>query len=175
MSWSWVYIEYCIHRVQYPPSTASTQDCLSSRHSHDYKLIPEWSFSFQPASFWELEDEITFSHSDYCQLTNRWKECQHPACHPSTATQFSSTCAPLQPACTSPNSLDYGIQTRSIMASKCISKFARSRPPPSASPHSLDHRRGVNRWAYSIIIFKRTSNYSPVPPAPSPDILYVDG
>jgi len=31
------------------PSTASTQDCLSSLHSHDYELTPECSFSFRRA------------------------------------------------------------------------------------------------------------------------------
>ena len=42
--------EYSIHRVQHTPSTANTQDCLSSLHSHDYELTPECSFSFQSAS-----------------------------------------------------------------------------------------------------------------------------
>jgi hypothetical protein len=31
-------------------STASTQDCLSSLHSHDYELTPEHRFSFRRAS-----------------------------------------------------------------------------------------------------------------------------
>jgi len=51
MSWrrvqhtpSTAYTEYSIHRV-------STQDCLSSLHSHDYKLTPECSFSFRRASY----------------------------------------------------------------------------------------------------------------------------
>jgi len=44
------YTEYSIHRVQHTPSTASTQDCLSSLHSHDYELTPECSFSFRRAS-----------------------------------------------------------------------------------------------------------------------------
>ena len=39
---------------------------------------------------------------------------------------------------TRPNSLDYGLQVRSITASECISKIARLRPP-SASPNSLDY------------------------------------
>ena len=42
---STAYTEYSIH-----PSTASTQDCLSSLHSHGYKLTPECSFSLQRAS-----------------------------------------------------------------------------------------------------------------------------
>jgi hypothetical protein len=44
------YTEYSIHRVQHTPSTASTQDCLSSLHSHDYELTPECNFSFRRAS-----------------------------------------------------------------------------------------------------------------------------
>jgi hypothetical protein len=47
---STAYIEYNIHRVQHAPSTASTQDCLSSFASHDYELTPECSFSFRRAS-----------------------------------------------------------------------------------------------------------------------------
>ena len=39
-----------IHRVQHTTSTASTHDCLSSLHSHDYELTPECSFSFWCAS-----------------------------------------------------------------------------------------------------------------------------
>jgi len=38
------------HRVQHTPSTTSTQDSLSSLHSHDFQLIPECSFSFWRAS-----------------------------------------------------------------------------------------------------------------------------
>jgi hypothetical protein len=46
---STAYIEYNIHRVQHTPSTASTQNCLFSFHSHDYELTPECSFSFRRA------------------------------------------------------------------------------------------------------------------------------
>jgi len=45
-----VYTEYSIHRVQHPPSTASSQDWLSFFHSHDYKLTPKCSFSIRHAS-----------------------------------------------------------------------------------------------------------------------------
>jgi hypothetical protein len=47
---STAYIQYNIHRVQHTLSTASTQDCLSSFHSHDHELTLECSFSFQCAS-----------------------------------------------------------------------------------------------------------------------------
>jgi hypothetical protein len=39
------YSEYSIQ-----PSTESTQDCLSSLHTHDYELTPECSFSFRRAT-----------------------------------------------------------------------------------------------------------------------------
>jgi len=57
---STAYIEYNIHRVQHTPSTASTQDCLSSFHSHDYELTPECSFSFRRAS---LHDRLPSASS----------------------------------------------------------------------------------------------------------------
>jgi hypothetical protein len=50
---STAYIEYNIHRVRHTPSTASTQDCLSSLHSHHYKLSPGCSFSFRCASLYD--------------------------------------------------------------------------------------------------------------------------
>ena len=101
------------HRVQHTPSRASTQDCLSSLHSHDYELTPECSFSFrltslhdQPPSAsspWEAKGKVTLSHSHGCELTNWWIESQHRAHRPSTASKYSS--------------------------SKCISQLARSWPP----------------------------------------------
>jgi len=125
-----------IHWVQHTPTTASTQDCLSSLHSHDYELTPECSFSFWRASLhnrppsassaWELRGKVTLSHSHGCELTNWWKESQHSVRLPSTA--FSSR----------PDSLDYGLQVCTIMASKCISKLAPSLPP-SVSLKSLDY------------------------------------
>jgi len=82
----------------------------------------------------------------------------------------------IAPSCASPNSLKCGLQvypqTRSIMASNCISKLAQSRPPvhlrtrsiaaskcisklarsrpPSASPNSLDHGLQVYLQTRSI-------------------------
>jgi len=47
---STAYTEYSIHRVQHTPNTASTQDCLSSVHSHKHELTPECRVSFQCAS-----------------------------------------------------------------------------------------------------------------------------
>jgi hypothetical protein len=47
---STAYTEYSIHRVQHTPTTALTQDCLSSLHSHDHEWTPECIFSFRHAS-----------------------------------------------------------------------------------------------------------------------------
>jgi len=49
------------------------------------------------------------------------------------------------------------LQTRSIVASKCISKLARSRPP-SASPNSLDHCLKVHLKTRSITASKYIVN-----------------
>jgi len=140
------------HRVQHTPSAASSQDCLSSLHSHDYQLTPECSFSFRRTSLhdrpplssspWELKGKVTLSHSHRCELTNWWIESHHPVRRPSTASKYSSNLARSRPPSPSPNSLEHGLQvylqTRSITACK----FARAWPP-SASPHSLDHDLGV--------------------------------
>jgi len=150
MTWSWVDTGYSIHRVQHTPSTASTEDCLSSLHSHDYELTPECSFSFRRTSLhdrppsasspWELKGKVTLSHSHGCELTNWWIESHHPVRRPSTASKYSSNLARSRPSSASPNSLDHGIQvhlhTPSITASKCISKLARLRPT-SSHEHDL--------------------------------------
>jgi hypothetical protein len=71
---------YSIYRVQHTPSTAHTQDCLSSLHSHHHELTHECSFSFWRASLQdrpppasspcELKGNVTSSHSHWCELTN---------------------------------------------------------------------------------------------------------
>jgi len=119
-----------IHWVQHTLSTAYTQDCLCSLHSHDYKSTPECSFSFWRASLhdqlpsaslpWELKDIVTLSHSHICESTKWWLESQHPACCPSSASKYSSNLARSRPP-------------------KCISKLARSRPPSSHGHHLQVH------------------------------------
>jgi hypothetical protein len=74
------YTKYNIHRVQHTPSTAYTDDCLSSLHCHDHELTPECCFSFHCASLqdqppstsfpWNLKGNVTSSHSDGCKLTH---------------------------------------------------------------------------------------------------------
>jgi len=169
MSWSWVdteysihrvqeYTEYNIHRLQHTPRTASTDDCLSSRHSHDYKLTPECSFSLWRASLhdrppwacspWELTAKVSLSHSLRCELTTWWIESQHPAHHPSTASKYSSDLARLRP----PSSHDHGhpvyLQTCKITDSKCI------------SPNSLHRGLKVHLQTRSITASKCISEFT---------------
>jgi len=125
------------HRVQHTTSTAFTQDWLSSLYSHDYELTPECRMSSQHASLldrpptasspWELKGKVTLLHSHGCELTDWWIEFQDPACRSLTASQYSSKLTRSWPWSVFPNSLDYGLQVCSIMASKCI------------SPSSLDY------------------------------------
>ena len=77
---STAYTEYSVHQVQHSPSTASTPDCVSSLHSHDYELISEYCFSFQCISLHsrpptasspcEIKRKVTLSQSHSCMLTN---------------------------------------------------------------------------------------------------------
>jgi len=133
------------------PSTASTQDCLSSLHSHHHELTTECSFSFLCASLhdrppsssspWEPRGKVTWSHSHVSESTNQWIESQHPTCHQSTAWKYSSAVAWSRPPkfiskltqLWSPSSRDHGfqvhLQTHSVTISECLSRFTRSQPP----------------------------------------------
>jgi len=94
------YTMYRILRVQHTQSTVSTLDYLSSLYCHDWKLTPEYSFSFQHASLhdpplssrygWEFTGKLILLHSNGCKLTSWWIESQHPALHESTACKSSS-------------------------------------------------------------------------------------
>jgi len=182
------------HSVQHTLSTAYTQDNLSSLHSHNFGLTPECSFSFrrsslpidrhQPVLHTRFKAKVTLSDYQGGELTNWWIGSWR-AVH-------------RLPPSTRPILLDHGLQvylqtrlftscmfaqswppsayleTRSIMASKHISKYARL-PPPTASPQWLDHGLRVHIWEYLIVISSRTSNWSQTPPAASPVIACVDG
>jgi len=136
------------HRVQHSPSTASTQDCLSSFHSDDYELTPECRFCFwcallhdrppSASSPWELKNTVTLSHSHLCESTNWGMESQHPARRPLTGSKYLSKLTWLRRPSSDVHGLQVHLETRSIRASKCISKLARSRPP-SLSPTLLDY------------------------------------
>jgi len=118
-----------IHRVQHTPSTVSTQDCLSSLHSHEYRLTPEWNFRGaslhdrlpSAKSPWKPKGIVTWLHSHGGELTNRWIESQHPARLQSTASKSSSNLPWSRPPSF--------VQTCLITVSKCISKLAQSRTP----------------------------------------------
>jgi len=162
------------HRVQHTPSTTSTQDCLSSLHSHDYKLTPQCSFSFRRTSLHDwppsasspggVKGKVTLSHSHGCELTNWWIECQHRARRPSAASKYSSNLTWSRPPSASPNLLDHSLQvylqTRSITASKCICKLAQSQPP-SVSPNTLDYGLQVRTITASKCISEFTQSWPP--------------
>jgi len=157
------------HDNELTPSTTSTQDCLSSLHSHDYMLPPECSIRCRRTSLhdrppsasspWELKGKVTLSHSHGCELTNWWIESQHRACRPSTASKYSSNHTSSRPPSASANTLDHSLQvhlqTRPITATKCISKLARLRPPSS---HDLGLQ--VHLWVYSILASKCISEFT---------------
>jgi len=69
------------------------------------------------------------------------------------ASKCISKLARSQPPSASLNSLDYGLQVRTIMASMCISKLVRSRSR-SASLNSLDHGLQVYLQIRSITASK---------------------
>jgi len=137
MSWhqvqhtpSTAYTKYSIHRVQHTPSTAYTADCviprlnvsqpvsqlsadyvvLNSLRSHDYESSNELSLSFHRTCLSIYRLQIRSLQIDCLQIDH---------------LQFNR----LQI-----NHLQVLLQSRLIMASKCISKLTRS-----GSPSSHDH------------------------------------
>jgi len=104
------------------------------------------------------------------QLTDEWSFSTRRAVHrPALSSCPISLDHGLQSA--SQNSLDYGLQVRTIMASKCFSKLARSWPP-SASPNWLDDDLQVYLPTRSIkaskFIYKLARSR---PPSVSPNSL----
>ena len=117
------YTEYSIHRVQHTPSTASTvhsihlvQHTLRPAYTA-YCIIPRSSVSrSQPVSHLAAEHVVLNSpHSHNYKLTNEWSLSSCRASLPIYRLQIDRLKALLQ--------------SSSIMASKCISKLARSHPP----------------------------------------------
>jgi len=153
MQWSWVNAGCSIHRVLHTPSTASSQDRLSPAASQLSSL--GGPYCTQLSTFPRLR-------------VNQWIESQLPSHLPPDLPPPNRL-----PPSTPPISIDHGLQvylqtrritafkfarsrtpsaylqTRSIAASQCISKLARSRPK-SASPNSLYHGLQVHLWAHSI-------------------------
>ena len=182
MQWSRANTEYGIHRVQYTPSTAytevlhtlstaSTQECVFSLHSHDYELTPECSFCLRQASQhdrppsasspWQLKGKVPLSHSDSCEITDWSEESQHLARHPSTASKYLSKLTRLRPK----SSHDYGLQVHLQTRSITTSKHARCRPP-SVSANSLDYSLQVYLQTCSITASNQARSR---PPSSSPN------
>ena len=91
-----------------------------------------------------------------------------------TASKWISKLDWLLPPSASPNSLDYCLQVPRITASQCMFKLDQIQPP-SASQNPLNSVLGVYPWVRSIVISRRTSNFSQALAAASPDILCIDG
>jgi len=183
---STAYTEYRLHQVQLTPSTVSTQDCLSSLYFHDYELTHQCSFSFRCAflqnrppparSQWELQDEVISLHSHGCELTNWWIESQHPEGLLSTAFKYSSNRARSWP--------QVHLETRSIMAFKCISELDDCGLQMNLW-NSLDHGLQVHLQTCSITSSKHISVFNLIsacrcifkvaqlrPPSASPNLHY---
>jgi len=166
MSWHWVqyfpiqhtpstaYTKYCVHGVQYTLSTASTQEGLSSHHSHNDVLAPKCSISFRCASLyvsppsgssaWELKGKVTLLHCHDCKSTNWWIESQHPVHSPSTAFKLLSNLVCSWPASESSNLHDYGLKVHISLRGRW--------QPPSAFPNSLDHGVQVYLLTHLIMV-----------------------
>jgi len=154
---STAYTEYSIHRVQQTMSTAYTAYCV----------IPRSTVSCsQPVSHL-LADHVCTQFSTFPQLwVNQWIESQLPLRLPPELPSPDwppPDWPPLDwpPPSTPPISLDHGLQvhlrTRSIAASKSISKLARLLPP-SASLNLLDYGLQVHHPIRSITVSKWISN-----------------
>jgi len=166
------------HRVQHTPSTISTHYCVSSLHSRNYELTPECSFicllaslhdrPWSASSPWQLQGEVTLSHSNGRKLTNWWNESQHPARRPLTASKFSSKHAQLRPSSSYDHWLQVHLRTPKITASKVARSW-----PPSVSPNWLDSRLQVHLETHSITISECISKFTPLhPPSSSANMLY---
>jgi len=187
---STAYTAYSIHRVKHTLSTASTQDCLSSFHSHHYEMTSECSFSFRCASIhdqppsasspWELKGKVTLSqHFNSCEWTNWWNTVSAPAAPSIDRLQVLVQSRLVMPSkCISKlarswpwishyHGLQVHLQTRSITASKCISKLAQWQTP-SVSPNLLEYGLQVCTITTSQCISK-LSRWQP--PSVSPHSL----
>jgi hypothetical protein len=67
----------------------------------------------------------------------------------STASKYSSNLDRSWPPSASPNSLDHGLQVCTNIASKCISKLARLRPPSASLSYSITPSKGISKRARS--------------------------
>jgi len=186
---------------------------LQSRSITASKLARSRPPSVSPNSLdYGLQVHLQTGSITASKLARSWPPSAYPQTRSITAFKCISKLARLQPSSSHDHGLQVDLQprsitasefarswppstylqTRSITASKCISKLARLQPP-SSHDHGLQvhlHTRlitaskcisklarsqpGVYLWVHSIVIFRRTSNCSQAPPAASPDIPCVD-
>ena len=179
------------HYVPHPMSTVSTQDCTSSLHSHEIKSWPlnvELASSVPPYTIYCPQRAP--HESSNVELTHWRIEFQHPPQCPLTTSKYSSNLTQSCPSSLSPNSLDHGPQahlhSRSIMASKFISRLPRLRPASfhdqslevhlhirsitaskCISPNFLHHGLQVHLQTYSIMASRCISRVAGLRPATS--------
>jgi len=156
--------EYTIHRVQHTPKIVCLLFILMTTSGLLQKAsspgVPSLHNRLPSASSpWQLKGKFTLSRSHVCELTNWWKEWQHPVWRPSTASQDYSKLTQLQP----PNWLNWGLQTQSITVSKCISQLTWWHAA-SASTNSLDHSLQMHRQIRFITSSKCISKMGQSPP-----------
>ena len=100
------------------------------------------------SSTWQLKGKVTLSHSHSCEWTHWWIESQHPVRRPSTVSMYSSKLAWSRPLSVSPNSLDYGLQVHLQTRSITACNFARSWPPSAyLQTRSIKASRGISKLA----------------------------
>ena len=152
------YTQYSIHHVQHTLSTAYTAYCI----------IPRSTVSnSQPVTHLSA-DHVCTKLSTFSQLwVNEWIKSQllsrrspevpPPEWSPPDWPPPDWPPPDWHPPSTPPISLDHGLQvylqTRSITASKSVTKLAQLQPP-SASPHSLDYSLQVHLPPRSITASK---------------------
>jgi len=105
-----------MHLVQHPPSTPSTHSCLYSLHSHDYELTPECS----------IKSQCAFLQFDCHKPALHGSSMVKSSCHILTGASYCNSLMNrvLLPGAPPIDHLQVIVQSRSFMASKCISKHS---------------------------------------------------
>jgi len=139
MEWSWVNTEYSIHRVQHTPSTAYSKQSI-----HQGLHTPSTASSearLPPAPTQSLLSRRTILYSTLyipmitCYQMNRVSAASPP---PSLAIYRLRI-----------DHLQVLIQSRSMMASKCISEQARWQPPSASLSYTISASKCISTLAWS--------------------------
>jgi hypothetical protein len=130
MPLSRVDTEYSIHRVRPTPSTAHTEYCIHRVLHH-----PKSDCLPLPASLAADHVVLNSLHSHDYELTNEYRL----SCH----------CTSLQIYHLQIHHLQVLLQSQSIMASKCISTLARSRPPRESLSYTITASKCISKLARS--------------------------